>query len=250
MSRSGSPWLLGPKRHAPATLRLFCFPHAGAGGSAFRGWAQRLPASVQPIAIELPGRESRIREAPLVEMRSVLDALARIVVESGPSPFAFFGHSLGALIAFELTRALRRTGAPLPAALIVSGCTAPHLRGQHRRLSLLPDGEFLDALRQFNGLPRELLELPELLDLVLPTLRADFQLLDSYVYEDDRPLPCPLVAYGGLADATVADIDLWQEHAAGPFTARRFPGDHFYLHSADSDFFARLCADLETLAHP
>jgi medium-chain acyl-[acyl-carrier-protein] hydrolase len=148
-------------------------------------------------------------------------------------PFAFFGHSMGAMISFELTRALRRAGAPLPALLFVSGRGAPHLLDPYPQTYDLPEEEFIEELRSLNGSPREVLEHPELMKLMIPLLRADFAVCQTYVYSAEPPLDCPIIGLGGLDDHEVERhlLEPWSEHTTAAFKLRMLPGDHFFVHS-------------------
>ena len=159
--------------------------------------------------------------------------LADAMIPELPPAFAFWGHSMGALISFELARELRRRDQPGPLALFLSGRGAPHIPDPDPPISNLPEPEFVE-LRRLNGTPRELLDSPELKEFFLPTIRADFELVETYEYEAEAPLNCPICAYGGLQDTDVPTSDLkeWQKQTSGAFNLRMFPGDHFYIHTS------------------
>jgi medium-chain acyl-[acyl-carrier-protein] hydrolase len=166
-------------------------------------------------------------------------------------PFAFFGHSMGALISYELARHLRRTGAPLPAHLFVSGHGAPHLPDRNPPLHALPQAQFVEKLRELNGTPEEVLRHPELLELLIPILRADFAVCETYVHAPEPPLDCPISAFSGLGDEYVnrEELEGWREQTTGRFSVRLFPGDHFYLNTARPYLLQALARELEqTLA--
>jgi medium-chain acyl-[acyl-carrier-protein] hydrolase len=217
-----------------ARVRLFCFPHAGAGATAFFAWSKALPADVELCAVQLPGREKRRGERPYEDFDALVEAA---VVGLGPElvgPFAFFGHSLGALLAFEIARALRRRHAPLPAHLFVSGRQAAHLPTYELPAPDLDDAAFLDLVgRRYGGIPAPILAEPELVALFLPAMRADFRVIGTYVHRAEAPLPLSLSAYGGIDDPlTPAEgLAAWSQHASGQFASQRFPGGHFYLQS-------------------
>jgi medium-chain acyl-[acyl-carrier-protein] hydrolase len=219
-------------------LRLLCFPNAGGGASAYRLWQERLPSDVEVCPVQLPGRETRLREPALRELPALIELLRVETAQLRQAPFAFFGHSLGALVAFELTRALRRRGERLPAQLFVSACRAPHTEDDGVALSSLDDTAFLDALREFAGTPEPVLQDRELLALVLPTLRADFALRDGYRHTEEPGLPVPITAYGGEDDEHVPQSSLfgWRAHTQHSFSFARFPGGHFYLRDQPAFF--------------
>jgi medium-chain acyl-[acyl-carrier-protein] hydrolase len=227
-------------------IRLFCFPYAGGGASIFRHWANGLPEFVEVCPVQLPGRETRFREAAFTRLGPLIEALAG---ELGPyldPPFAFFGHSMGALLAFELARRLRRDGRPQPVGLFVSGCGAPQIRTQESPIHALPVADFRERLRGLNGTPAAVLDNDELMDLLLPTLRGDFALCETYTYTPAPPLSCPISAWGGLGDDTVGrqELDAWRAQTTGSFRLRMLRGDHFFLQSAQPLLLRALAAEL------
>lgn len=183
-----------------ARLRLFCFPFAGGGASAYRGWARELPAAVKVCPVQYPGRETRITEplqtALAVLMRMAAGALEPLLDE----PYALFGHSMGALAAFELTREIARRGLRPPEQLVVSAYRAPTLPHWSALLYDLPHDEFVERLRKLEGTPQAALESPELMQMMLPVLRAECQVCDQYRLRDETPLAVPLAAFGGRND--------------------------------------------------
>ncbi len=233
-AQPGNPWLAYHRPRQEARIRLFCFPYAGGGASIYHAWAQSLPPQVEVCPVQLPGRENRIREEPFRRMEALVEALAAGLAPLLDRPFAFFGHSMGSLIAFELARGLRREGRPGPVHLFVSGHRAPQLPPQDEPIHPLPDREFLDKVFQLNGTPEEVRTNPELRALFLPILRADFELCETYRYRAEPPLPCPLSAFGGLGDshAPREELQAWQAQSQGRFVLRMLPGDHFFLTSA------------------
>jgi medium-chain acyl-[acyl-carrier-protein] hydrolase len=153
------------------------------------------------------------------------------------SPFAFFGHSLGALISFELTRRLRRQKTPSPLQLFISGCRAPQIPNPDPPIHQLPDAEFIEELGRFNGTPQAVLDNPELMEVFLPLLRSDIGLWETYVYDHEAPLDCPISAFGGLADEEVSREELaaWRDQTRSSFSMQMFPGDHFFLNGKESN---------------
>lgn len=182
-------------------------------------------------------------------MAPLIDALEENLAGWLDLPFAFFGHSLGALIAFELSRRLCGSAATTPVCLFVSGCRAPRSAILTPGVYELPDEEFLDHLStRYQAIPQAVRQNKELTNLVLPTLRADFELLGTYVYRDDAPLSCPIVAYGGTEDDTVSADDLtsWADYTSAPFCRRIFPGEHFFLRTAEADVLEAVAERLTT----
>jgi medium-chain acyl-[acyl-carrier-protein] hydrolase len=245
-----TPWFPSIDSTGAAALRLFCFPFAGAGTSAFRGWAAGLPASIGVCPVRLPGRESRLAEVPFRHMEPLVRALAEAILPFIDPPFAFYGHSMGAAIAFELTRLLRRANRSLPAALFVSGARAPRFRLGHVPLPEPTEAEFLRDLDRLEGIPPEVRQNPDLLRLVLPALQADTALYRRYVYREEPPLDCPIFAYGGAEDPNVRreHLDAWRNETTGAFSLRIFPGGHFFIDSARTEFLVALSEDFARAA--
>ena len=224
------------RRPSPnARLRLLCFPYAGGGVSVFRAWPDGLPADLEVWAIQLPARDGRLRERAPEAVQTVAAAAADGLMPLLDTPFACFGHSMGALIAFEFARELRRRGAASPMHLFASARRAPQLPRADVPLHTLPDDLFLEQLRQrYNGIPAAILAEPELLKLFLPMLRADFKMIETYQYAAEAPLDCPVTAFGGDQDAlaTPDDLAAWRAQTRGTFKQQMFAGGHFYLQAA------------------
>jgi medium-chain acyl-[acyl-carrier-protein] hydrolase len=230
-------------------VRLFCFPYAGGGASAFRAWPTHLGVGIEVCAVQLPGRETRIREAPFDRLSALTPVLAEGLLPHLRPPFAFFGHSMGALIAFEVARWLRANGAPQPGALLVAGHAAPHLESPRPKLHRLPDAEFISELRRYRGTPEVVLQSRELLDIFLPTLRADFALFETYRHEQGAPLSYTISAFGGRFDGEVGvyELEAWREHTSAAFRVRYFPGDHFFVHTAQAELLRAVSEELAPL---
>jgi medium-chain acyl-[acyl-carrier-protein] hydrolase len=224
-------WIACRKPRPQARLRLFCFPYAGGGALIFRTWSAGLPADVEVCPIQLPGRGTRLMEPPFTQLSPLIQALAQALFPLLDKPFAFFGHSLGALVSFELARQLRRQYGVQPVRLFVSASRAPQLPHRGLPVHTLPEGDFLAELRHLNGTPREVLEHEELMQIALPVLRADFTVYETYVYSTELPLNCPISTFGGLRDRTVSqsDLEAWREQTNVSFSLQMFPGDHFFL---------------------
>jgi surfactin synthase thioesterase subunit/glycosyltransferase involved in cell wall biosynthesis len=225
---------------AAGALRLFCFPHAGGGGSAFKAWAERLPRSVVVVPMRPPRRATPYTMAELVA--ALGDSIGPYLDE----PFAFFGHSMGAVVAFELARLLRRRDRPLPRMLVASGARAPRFRRGHVPGPEPGEADFVDALRRLQGTPREVLDNPTLLQLILPALREDAAIYRNYIYAEEPPLHCPIRAYGGSDDPNVhrQHLEGWAAETTAAFAVRVFPGGHFYLQTHRQEFLAALALDL------
>jgi surfactin synthase thioesterase subunit len=212
-------------------MRLFCLPHAGGGASAFHGWHAAFAPQVQVCPILLPGRESRLSEPLYTNFDRLLDALSEELRSWLDVPFAVFGHSMGALLAFEWIRKLQREGTSVPSKVFLSGRRAPDASDEAGLLSSLSDAEFLDRLaHRYKGLPDEILNEPELMAVMLPILRADISIVESYRFTEGELLKCPTMVSAGVDDATVGFDQLmgWQRHVNSPFDVQIFPGGHFY----------------------
>jgi surfactin synthase thioesterase subunit len=219
----------GPGR----SRRLFCFDCAGGNSLAFLSWQDRVDPSLEICAVQLPGRGARVSEAPSASMNALIKALAAAIAPVTDRPFAFFGHSLGGLLAFELARHCRLRYMPTPEHLFVAGCGAPRLRdAPERALHTLPDDELVEALRDYNGTPPELLGHRELMTMVLPAIRADFSLVETYEYRASLPLPLPVTVLAGRADphVTTAQVEGWRTETNVGCRVEWFDGDHFFLH--------------------
>jgi medium-chain acyl-[acyl-carrier-protein] hydrolase len=173
-------------------------------------------------------------EPPFTRLSPLIQALAHALFPLLDKPFALFGHSLGALVSFELARHLRRQYGLHPVRLIISAGPAPQIACRDLPMHTLPDGELVAKLRRLNGTPREVLEHEELMEIVLPFLRADFALYETYVYSTEPPLNCHISTFGGLQDTNVShsDLEAWHDQTTGSFSLRMFPGDHFFLNTA------------------
>jgi medium-chain acyl-[acyl-carrier-protein] hydrolase len=241
-----SAWASCLSRRVEAGLRLFCFPYAGGGAGIYRDWPSGLPAAIEVWAVNLPGRERRICDEPIASISGLVIAAAEGLGKYLDAPFAFFGHSMGALVSFELSRHLQKAGRTGPSSLVVSGFGAPHLPKQGMHIGDLPAPEFLDELQKLSGTPAGVLENPELIELLLPVLRADFRAVEGYEFSDGTLLSCPILAYGGTNDTDVTreHLEGWGSCTTGRFAVRLFRGDHFYLHPRRAEVIAHLGRDL------
>jgi medium-chain acyl-[acyl-carrier-protein] hydrolase len=229
-----------------APFRLFCFPYAGGGASIFRTWGVHLRPHVDVWAVQLPAREDRIGERPVNRLTDLLAQLAPGILPYLDRPFAFFGHSMGGLIGWELARDLRDWYGLAPSHLIVSACRPPQHRIAARQRHVLPDTELIEELRRMNGTSFELLADTEVMRLLLPMVRADFAITETFRYRPGPPLRCPVSAFGGVDDPDVRPEQLrgWAELTTGPFDLVLFPGDHFYLNDPSSGVTRRIAEGL------
>jgi medium-chain acyl-[acyl-carrier-protein] hydrolase len=242
-------WFPVLRRVPQARLRLFCFPYAGGSASAFGRWPEQLPAGVDVRPVQLPGRWNRLGETPLRRFDDMVRAIGEVLPSCLDRPFAFFGHSMGALLAFALARQLRARGLPQPRTLFVSGHRAPHLPDALAPMAGLSDEAFIEALRAFHGTPSEVLEQPDLMRVLLPAIRADFEACRSFAYEPAPPLSCPVIVLGGNEDPESAGdlLDAWSRHTIAKTLVQRFPGDHFFIHSAEALVLSALSLSLRAL---
>lgn len=228
-------WFTNLRPNPGAATRLFCLPYAGGGAQVFQQWPDSLPSSFELWAVNLPGRGKRLIETPFVELAPLVAVLSEALLPLLDRPFIFFGHSMGALIAYETARTLRRMDAPLPLHIFASACFAPHLPDPYP-IHHLQRQEFIDELRQLGGMPEEVLESQELMELILPSLRADFTATESYVYKEEPPLPSAISVFGAWRDplTTKDSLNAWQIHTTKYFSTRMLPGDHFFIHNTQS----------------
>lgn len=182
-----NPWIIHQRPNQEARLHLFCFPYGGASAQAYYCWKDVLPTEVALSSIQLPGRGARLREPPMTRLVLLVQELARAIRPYLNKPFAFFGHSLGAVIAFELARELRKTSGHLPSGCFVSARRAPQIPASGPPIHQLPDEAFLKEIERYSGTPREILADTELMELLLPALRADFECLETYQYQQEPP---------------------------------------------------------------
>lgn len=235
-----------------AAHRLFCLPYAGGGASAYRGWHSLAPASLQVCPVELPGRGRRLGETPFTRLQPLVGALADALRPHLDRPYALFGHSMGGLLAFELTRTLRRRRWPAPAHLFVSGAASPDAPRTRPPVHAAPDAEVKAELLALGGTPAELLDDDDLMDVMLPTMRADFSVLETYEYRPEPPLAVPMTVFGGTADPLVPPTALrdWRHQSTAGSRLRLLPGGHFFLHPAAADLLTDIAATLARTAHP
>ncbi len=242
-----NPWVSIPPAHSQTQLRLFCFPYAGGSASIFRLWSNILGPQIEVCPIHLPGRERRLKEPPITQIEAMIAALATALRPHLDQPFAFFGYSMGALISFELARELRRQQAPSPTGLLLSARHAPQLAPLVPPIHRLPQLAFLDALRRYQGTPEAVLQNAEIMELLLPVLRADFTLCETYAYHEEPPLDCPIAVFGGLQDeyADRPSLQAWQKQTCSTFSLQMFPGHHFFLNTVGEQLLQAIVQQLQ-----
>jgi medium-chain acyl-[acyl-carrier-protein] hydrolase len=254
-SKIDTGWFICPLENSQADIRLFCFPHAGGAASAYHRWGKLLPAEI--LSVQLPSHESRLNEAPIRNLNQMVQAIVDAMqmdhkVDTLHKPFALFGHSMGAILAFETACELRARGLPLPAHIFASGRTPPNHVPDEALLHQLPDHSFIDELeRRFGGIPDVVRDEPELMAIYLPILRSDLEMLETHVYREEAPLDVPISAFTGEDDtrATPVLLEGWSDFTMAWKGVRSFPGGHFYLQDTDNPLFAALITEIAALAH-
>jgi len=249
MNKNTKAWFQNGRMSEQVELKMFCFPYAGGTALVFKKWADLLPSTVEVISVELPGRGVRLREPAHVSLPPLIDELEEVIWPLLDKPFVFFGHSMGALIAFELARTLRRKYDHEPRALFVSGCRGPQTPRSEPITYNLPHDEFIDELIKMDGTPKEVIEHAELMELMIPLLRADFQLVQTYTYLPDAPLRCPITIYGGLQDNHVPRelLPRWKELTSSRCWLHMLPGDHFFVRSSQAQLLKLLTHELQEI---
>jgi medium-chain acyl-[acyl-carrier-protein] hydrolase len=242
-------WIANATRAATGAIQLFCFPYAGGSSSVFRSWRDELLPGVEVVPVHLPGREARLLEQPFTKLMPLLDELTEVLRRHVSGPFAFFGHSMGALVSFELARRMSQQYQLEPLHAFVAGYRAPQLPSHGKPIAHLPNQAFIEELRRMNGTPEAVLQNDEMMQLLLPALRADFTLCETYVYHPANRLRCPISALGGWQDSKASkdELEAWQEQTEGKFTLRMFPGDHFFVHTAQHAVLAAIAQDLHAV---
>lgn len=224
-----------PEMRDSADVSLFCFAHAGGGASAFRRWAEELRPTIDVLPAQLRGREGRFREEPHIRMEDIVDEFAATIAQRLTRPFALFGHSFGALVAFEVAHEIERRTKKRPLHLFVSAARPPHVSATLPHICRLPDSEFVaEVCRRYGGIPQEILREPEFLAAILPSLRADLSINENYFSAKATSLSCAISALGGATDSSVTPELLmgWREHTTASFELKVLRDEgHFYLQS-------------------
>ena len=226
-------WFVIPKPNINAELKLICFPYAGGSASTFIPWAKTLPANVELIIIQAPGRGSRIGEQAYSDMNDLMRELIKIIPNILNKPYILFGHSLGSRIAFELMSQLKILNHALPQHFIASGSRSPHYTSMKEPIYRLPHDEFIEELKHLNGTPLAVLENKELMELFLPLIRADFEIADKYCYTGNASFNCPISVLGGKGDVEISlsKLNSWGELFTTEADVHLLPGNHFFIDS-------------------
>jgi medium-chain acyl-[acyl-carrier-protein] hydrolase len=214
-----------------AVVRLLCFPHAGGGPTVFFPWAAALGSEVECVCVQYPGRGQRFREEPLISIHEMVDGIVRRISDLSSKPFAFYGHSLGGWVAFELARRLRQKGMPIPQHLFVGASRPPHLGLAFSAIHMLPETEFIEALQtRYGGIPAAIYQDRELLSLFMTAIRADFTAYERHRMKHEAPLPMPITTFAGAEDTavTAASMEEWAVHTNAEFELKMLPGGHFF----------------------
>ncbi|MFN6571684.1 thioesterase II family protein [Dendronalium sp. ChiSLP03b] len=224
-------WIVRYQSHPKVRLRLFCFPYAGGSTSTYRKWSELLPSDIEVCPVQLPGRENRSMEAPFTHVTPLVESLLPVLNSYLDLPYAFFGHSMGALISFELARQIRKQRYPEPQHLFVSSRRSPHLPSSEPPIHKLPETAFWEQLRLYDGVPDTLLQSSQIAKFFLPLLRADFAIHETYKYTPGTQFNYPITAFGGLHDRKVGseEIMAWRELTNSDFYLHLFPGNHLFL---------------------
>jgi medium-chain acyl-[acyl-carrier-protein] hydrolase len=228
----GSPWLIRYKHNFDASVRLFCFHCAGGSASEFRSWPAHLPGNIEMVAVQLPGREARVKEAFIANMDDLIHGIVEAMTPLLGKPYVIFGHSFGATAGFEATRELRRRGLNQPFLFIPAGRQAPHLKDKDPPIASLPEEAFIEALQKdYGDQIGHVLESDELREVFIPQIHADFTLCESYAFRAEQPLDCQIAAFAGVSekDLELDELNAWSAHTRQSFRLRRFPGDHFFI---------------------
>ena len=228
-------WVFASRNRAD--IALYCLPPAGGGAATYRKWPEGLPENIGVHRIQPPGRENRYREPFCHRIPDYVAAVCGLIERTPEQPFALFGHSMGAMMAYEVAVRMRRRTGRQPEHLFVSAFISPRAP-RPEPIHELPDEEFVRQLRiRYDGIPEEILQYPEVLELMLPIVRADLALISAYEYRPCDPLTCPLTVIGGRSDPWISKDQLrdWRHMSTGPFSEHMLPGGHFYLDSASND---------------
>ncbi len=244
-------WVTCPRPQPDAKLRLFCLPFAGGGASLYRPWTTQLAPTIEVCPIQLPGRENRYSEKPITDAHQMAQIIATQMLPFLDRPYAIFGHSMGALLAYEVTRELARLKARAPEILFVSAHRAPHLPRKRALLHALPNAQFIESLKQYGGFPEEILNNQEFIDFVLPTMRSDMTLCDLYAFKnEDFQLNLPIEIFAGAGDPEAGpdEMKAWADYSQNRSNLKVFEGGHFFLRSHSKELLDHISGSINSLS--
>ena len=229
---------------------LFCFPYAGGGASVFSSWKGRLPSKLNIYSFQAPGKEERISELPCTELSTLVTEAADAIIEHGIERIMLFGHSLGALVVYELIKKIELVGQNVSLA-IVSGRNPPQKLSKMKPISHLPDKEFISEVKELDGTPNGVFEHPELLEIFLPILKSDFKIAENYRNIHSKRIQSNLFVLSGKRDPWIdpKDLELWKQVTSGTCEIKLFNGDHFFLRDQDPRFFEYLSGITDPIIH-
>ncbi|MFN6465924.1 MAG: beta-ketoacyl synthase N-terminal-like domain-containing protein [Nostoc sp. DedVER02] len=236
------PWFKVSQKNPKPLFRLFCFPYTGGGASTFDSWLEKFPSEIEICPIQLPGRENRINESPFTKLKPLIETLTPLFQPYLDVPFGFFGHSMGALLSFELAREFRRKNWTAPAYLFVGGCRPPQTPDLDSPIHILPETKLIQVLSSYKGIPEQILQDSELMQMCIPTIRADFKILETYFYTKQEPLESQIYAFGGLQDSKVSLQELadWEKQTQVNFSLKMLTGEHLFLSSAENEIISNI----------
>lgn len=234
------PWFLEYEKKPQATIRLFCFHHSGGGASAYYPWRELLSPYIEMVSIQLPGRENRFTEPLNNNLKDITTQLREGFHLYKSKPFFVFGHSLGALIAFEFVKSVQQHYGMHPHHMITSATKAPHLPFRMKHFSQLDDKALKEELKVYNGIDERILHNDELLELFLPIIKNDFSIYETHCFSESQPLPCDILALSGTRDQTVTEEEIlaWSAYTSGKFEHLSFPGEHFFIKDNQKNILA------------
>jgi medium-chain acyl-[acyl-carrier-protein] hydrolase len=245
-------WITRSKNSESAKLRLFCLPYAGGSSIIYHGWQNGFSDYIEICALNLPGRGTRITELPYTNLLELTKAIKDGLLPFLDLPFALMGHSMGGTISFELARLLRNLGLPMPVKVFVSACSAPQISIYEKKTYDLPETELIEELRRLNGTPKDILENKELLKILLPVIRGDFTVCQTYTYHPQSPLDIPIVAFRGKNDIDILEhtVQAWQTQTTKTFKYHTLSGDHFFCHSEKDELIQKINNELVAYVEP
>ena len=249
---NNNPWTVFIQKNPKALMRLFCFHYGGGSASAFINWASKIPTDIELIAIQLPGREGRFGEPCVGSVSELVEKVLPAIKPLLNKPYVIFGHSLGAINAFEVIRAIKRQQLRQPELFIPSGVKAPEFPYNAQHISHLPDSLFVAALKErYKSTIGNLLDTPEVREVFLPQLRADFNLIESYkfVAGDDAKFGCPILALAGEMEYQITEeqLNCWKNYTNKKSESKRFPGGHFFIQEQEDDVLALVVEKINSI---